>query len=105
MAPPRRRTSVDDGASNSEPVGRISIVERNVLFGIVAAVLAIAAGLLYRNRLEDARREEPGALDDDLIRQIEQDGFIEIEEPLDLDHIREQEERFWGESWDEPDDG
>jgi hypothetical protein len=75
-----------------------------VLFGIVAALLAIAAGLLYRNRLEDTAREDPSALDDDLIRQIEENGWIELEEPLDLDHIREQEQRFWEESWDEPEE-
>jgi hypothetical protein len=75
-----------------------------VLFGIVAAVLAIAAGLLYRNRLEETRRLDPGVLDDDLIRQIEREGYIELEEPLDLEDIRKQEERFWEESWDEPDE-
>jgi hypothetical protein len=75
-----------------------------VLFGIVAAVLAIAAGLLYRNRLEETRRLDPGVLDDDLIRQIERKGYIELEEPLDLEDIRKQEERFWEESWDEPDE-
>jgi hypothetical protein len=75
-----------------------------VLFGIVAALLAIAAGLLYRNRLETTTRADAVALDDDLIRQIERHGRIELEEPLDLDHIREQEERFWEESWDEPEE-
>jgi hypothetical protein len=75
-----------------------------VLFGIVAALLAITAGLLYRNRLDYVSGEDPAALDDDLIRQIERDGWIELEEPLDLDHIREQEQRFWEESWDEPDE-
>jgi hypothetical protein len=75
-----------------------------VLFGIVTALLAIAAGLLYRNRLETVASEDSSALDDDLIRQIERQGWIELEEPLDLDHIREQEQRFWEESWDEPED-
>jgi hypothetical protein len=78
--------------------------ERNVLFGIVAALLAIAAGLLYRTRLDAAVREEPGTLDDDLIRQIEEHGWIDVEEPLDMEDIREQEQRFWEESWDEPDE-
>lgn len=75
-----------------------------MLFGIVAAVLAIAAGLLYRNRLETVVTEDAPVLDDDLIRKIESDGWIELEEPLDLDHIREQEQRFWEESWDEPEE-
>jgi hypothetical protein len=81
-----------------------SEAEGIVLFGIVAALLAIAAGLLYRNRLETVGSEQPTVLDDDLVRQIENHGWVEIEEPLDLDHIREQEQRFWEESWDEPED-
>jgi hypothetical protein len=75
-----------------------------VLFGIVAALLAIAAGLLYRHRLETVGSEDTSTLDDDLIRQIEAEGWVELEEPLDLDHIREQEQRFWEESWDEPEE-
>jgi hypothetical protein len=75
-----------------------------VLFGIVAALLAIAAGLLYRSRLETVVTDDAPVLDDELIRKIESDGWIELEEPLDLDHIREQEQRFWEESWDEPEE-
>ncbi|MEX2527567.1 MAG: hypothetical protein WEA09_08005 [Gemmatimonadota bacterium] len=43
-------------------------------------------------------------LDDDAIRRIEGEGlFVPPHgEALDLDQIREEEEEFWEETWDEP---
>jgi hypothetical protein len=69
------------------------------------AIPALAGGLIYRSRLGRAgggRR----ALTDDMIRQIEMDGALQLEddEPLDLRAIREEEERFLEETWDEPDE-
>jgi len=73
--------------------------------GILFAVLALAGGLLYRRRLEAAKRLEGGDfLSDELIRQIETSGRIELEEPLDLKEIRAEEEQFWSETWDEPEE-
>ena len=68
------------------------------MFG-AAAVLVAAAGLAYRRRLATLRHDR---LSDAQIRGIETHGRIEADEPLDLDEAAEEEERFWGESWDEP---
>lgn len=68
------------------------------LFGL-AALLVAAAGLGYRRRMAAL---EDGGLTDDAIRRIERGGRVEAEEPLDLREAEEEEERFWGESWDEP---
>lgn len=65
----------------------------------VAALLVVAAWVGYRRRLRDAIG---GTLDDGHIRQIENAGRIEVDEPLDLEEAREEEERFWSEEWDEP---
>ena len=62
---------------------------------------------LRSHKAEEARRAQPDTtLTDDMIRQIEEEGRLHIDdsEPLDLDEIREQEEQFWEESWDEPDE-
>lgn len=69
----------------------------------VLALLAAAAAILGRRRIRDYIGGRAG-LDDDMIRRIEQEGSVEIEEPLDLDHVREEEERFWSETWDLPDE-
>lgn len=63
------------------------------------AVLVAAAWLESRRRLRAMRRSE---LSDGAIRQIEVSGRVEVDEPLDLDEAAEEEERFWNESWDEP---
>lgn len=65
------------------------------LFG---ALLVTAGWLGYRRRLSEVR---PRLTDDD-IRAIEEGGRIGAEEPLDLEEAADEEERFWDESWDEP---
>jgi uncharacterized membrane protein YccC len=69
-----------------------------------ALMLTVAVVLHYRRRAASAA--EDSVLTDEMIRQIEQEGWIELEEdePLDLNEIRELEEQFWEESWDEPDE-
>lgn len=63
-----------------------------------AAVLVIVGWVAYRRRLKAMSRP----LDESDIRQIENAGWVERDEPLDLDEARDEEERFWDESWDEP---
>ncbi|MBI4410283.1 MAG: hypothetical protein HY561_11285 [Gemmatimonadetes bacterium] len=72
-----------------------------MFFALAAAALTVVAGLLLRRRLQTMRAAR---LSDDLIRQIEERGSIEVDEPLDLDAIRAEEEQFWGETWDEPEE-
>ena len=63
------------------------------------AALVVVAGVEYRRRL---RRVRDRGLSDAAIRQIEASGRVEVDEPLDLQEAAHEEERFWGESWDEP---
>jgi len=67
---------------------------------MVAAGLAVVGYVLGRHRFYERRRD--ASLDDDAIRRIEAGGNVEVDEPLDLDEAREEEERFWDEDWDEP---
>jgi hypothetical protein len=40
-----------------------------------------------------------------MVRQIEEAGYIDVEEPLDLAEIQDEEERFWEEQpWEETDE-
>lgn len=45
----------------------------------------------------------PGLSDQDL-KSIEAGMAVELDEGLDLEEIREEEEAFWGETWDQPED-
>ena len=66
---------------------------------ILFAALVGGAGVIYVRRVLAARSSQ---LDDDMIARIEQHGAIEVEEPLDLEDIREAEAEFWKEeAWDE----
>lgn len=72
--------------------------------GLLVVVAAVAAGLVYRSRFLGTLSSGQRRLSDDMIRQIEERGSIEIDEPLDLAEIQEAESRFWEETWDEPDE-
>lgn len=71
--------------------------------GMIAGLLLVAGAIWLQQRRNGARRSSDG-LSDAQIRAIEREGTVEVEEPLDLDRIREEETRFWEESWDEPDE-
>ena len=62
------------------------------------ALLVAGAGLLVRRRMARLR----GGLTDEAIRAIEEHGRIAMDEPLDLEEAAEEEDRFWSETWDEP---
>jgi hypothetical protein len=72
--------------------------------GLVLAMLALAAGVLYLQRLKAT--VDPPRLTDEMMRRIETDGWLapDEEEPLDIEAIAEEEDRFWSESWDEPEE-
>lgn len=78
-----------------------------MLYGIIAAViavLALAAAIIYRRRLRSYGVGEP-ELTDEVIRRIEEVGRVDLDEPLDLEEIREEEERFWQDQpWEEPEE-
>lgn len=67
----------------------------------IGSVLVAVAGIGYRRRLRGLEGDGDG-LSESAIRQIEASGRVELDEPLDLDEAAEEEARFWGESWDEP---
>lgn len=69
-----------------------------IWFWLLLALLVLIAGLVYRRRVTRFERR----ITDDMLRQIENRGRVEMDEPLDLDEIQEEERRFWEETWDEP---
>lgn len=77
-----------------------------VSLGILFALLAIIAVMLQRKRVpRSGGGDSADRVDDDAIRRIEEVGRLELDEPIDLEHIREEENRFWEESsWEEPEE-
>jgi len=67
----------------------------------VLTVVAVVVRLL-RNQT----RGGLGSVTDDMVQQIEHQGTLRVEEhePLDLDDVRAEEDSFWSETWDEPEE-
>lgn len=67
------------------------------------AMLVAAAGWRVRHRL---RHQTRSVVTDDIVHQIETLGRVDAEdvEPLDLERVRAEEDEFWAQTWDEPDE-
>jgi hypothetical protein len=70
------------------------------------AMLAVFGGAAVRRRLDASVDDNEASLDDDAIRRIIETGALSLDQdpPLDLEEIEEEEDRFWSESWDEPEE-
>lgn len=66
------------------------------------AIVVLIAGLAARRRVREAKT---GGLTDELMRQIEIEGRLDVEdvEDLDVGEARAEEDEFWSQTWDEPD--
>ena len=72
------------------------------LFVALAALVAVA-GWRVRQRLRDQTRSR---VTDEVVRQIETLGRVDAEdvEPVDMERARAEEDEFWAETWDEPEE-
>lgn len=70
---------------------------------IALAVLVAVAGWRRRRRL---RAQTRTGVTDDIVRQIETLGRVDAEDvdPLDLEGARAEEDEFWAQTWDEPEE-
>lgn len=68
------------------------------------AAMVVVAGFVVRWRIRERTRSGDLEVTDEVVRQIERKGSVSTDErePLDRDRIREEEDRFWSETWDEP---
>ena len=77
-----------------------------LFFGTTLTILVMAAALRMYMRRKELFASNVPALDDNAIDTILEIGELSTDEdePLDLEEIDEEEERFWTESWDEPEE-
>lgn len=75
----------------------------DLLFGF-GALLILGAGLLVRWRIRESTRRAPPEVTDEALRRIVEEGVLRNDDPgpLDEEAIREEEDRFWSETWDRP---
>jgi hypothetical protein len=69
------------------------------VIGYLGAILAAVAAIffLYRRHIRRRASRRSGRVGDAEIRAILEHGRVDVEEPLDLQEIREEEKRFWDE--------
>ena len=69
---------------------------------VATFILALVGALAFYIRRQHVTSLFAQTLTDDMVRQIEETGYIDVDEPLDLEEIQEEEERFWEEApWEE----
>jgi hypothetical protein len=77
------------------------------LSGLALALLLAAAVVIFYRRRRVQAPPRTGWLTDEMVQQIIEVGSLSDrqvpEEALDLEEIAREEERFWSETWDEPD--
>ena len=74
-------------------------------FGFGLGVMVISAQLSLRLRRSRKIEQKAQILDDQAVDRIIRHGKISInEDVLDLEAIDDEEERFWSETWDEPEE-
>ena len=75
-----------------------------VLWTALLALMLVGAVRLHVRRRDLVASPVP-RVDDAAIHSILETGELSVDdEPLDLHDIEEHEERFWSESWDEPEE-
>ena len=77
-----------------------------LLFWTTITILVMAAALRMYMRRKELFSSDVPVLDENAIQTILEIGEISTDEdePLDLEEIDEEEERFWRASWDEPEE-
>lgn len=79
-----------------------------VILTVLGGALLAAAGVVtWRRRRALKGPPDSGWLTDAMVDRILREGRLEDrhvpDEALDLNEIRQEEDRFWSETWDEPD--
>lgn len=75
-------------------------------FFLLLSIVVIVGALVMRGRVRRRVRGDDPMTDDPVLRDIlsGSDAHDEDAEPLDEDRIREEEDRFWEQEWDDPDE-
>ena len=70
---------------------------------VAFAVLVAVAGWGVRHRLRPQTRS---GVTDEIVHQIETLGRVDAEdvEPVDMERMRAEEDEFWAQNWDEPEE-
>ena len=77
-----------------------------LVFWAGLTVLAVTAGVSLRMRLRDRVGKSMPIVNDAAVEEILATGalFMDEDSPLDIEQIDDEEQKFWSQTWDEPDE-
>ena len=77
-----------------------------LIFWAGLPVLVVTAGVSFRVQLRDRVEKNRPSVDDAAIEEILATGALTTDEdsPLNIEQIDDEEQKFWSQTWDEPDE-
>ena len=77
-----------------------------LIFWAGLTVLVVTAGVSLRMRLRDRVEKSRSIVDDAAVEEILATGALTTDEdsPLNIEQIDDEEQKFWSQTWDEPDE-
>ena len=77
-----------------------------LIFWAGLTVLVVTAGVSFRVQLRDRVEKNRPSVDDAAIEEILATGALTTDEdsPLNIEQIDDEEQKFWSQPWDEPDE-
>ena len=77
-----------------------------LIFWAGLTVLVVTAGVNFRVQLRDRVEKNRPSVDDAAIEEILATGALTTDEdsPLNIEQIDDEEQKFWSQTWDEPDE-
>ena len=77
-----------------------------LIFWAGLTVLVVTAGVSFRVQLRDRVEKNRPSVDDAAIEEILATGALTTDEdsPLNIEQIDDEEQKFWSQTWVEPDE-
>ena len=77
-----------------------------LIFWAGLTVLVVTAGVSLRMQLRDRVEKNRPSVDDAAIEEILATGALTTDEdsPLNIEQIDDEEQKFWSQTWDKPDE-
>ena len=77
-----------------------------LIFWAGLTVLVVTAGVNFRVQLRDRVEKNRPSVDDAAIEEILATGALTTDEdsPLNIEQIDDEEQKFWSQTWDKPDE-
>ena len=94
------------GATRLPPLSAGRREQREAVTGYIFVALAVLVAVVGWRRRSQLRHHTRSGVTDEIVQRIETVGRVDAEdvEPVDLELARAEEDEFWAQTWDEPEE-